>query len=189
MNDALDARTRAWALVAVAAGMGLFVGLEWLDEPDQSAFELLLELLKTAPMVITSVGMVVLFRITRRQRVDHQELVRGLSEAQRQGRDWRDESRWLIDGLGRAIRQQFGRWHLTAAEGDVALLLLKGLSSKEIALVRGSSERTVREQARSVYAKAGLNGRAALSAYFLEDLLSPPSSTAASPAEERSDIA
>lgn len=36
-----------------------------------------------------------------------------------------------------------------------------------------TSERTIRAQARSIYAKAGLSGRAALSAFFLEDLLAP----------------
>ena len=36
-----------------------------------------------------------------------------------------------------------------------------------------TSERIVREQARSIYSKAGLTGRAALSAFFLEDLLAP----------------
>ncbi|MGH8595878.1 MAG: LuxR C-terminal-related transcriptional regulator, partial [Gammaproteobacteria bacterium] len=61
----------------------------------------------------------------------------------------------------------------TEAEREVALLLLKGLSSKEIAAVRGVSERTVREQSRAIYSKAGLTGRAALSAFFLEDLLAP----------------
>ena len=35
------------------------------------------------------------------------------------------------------------------------------------------SERTGREQARSIYSKAGLTGRSALSAFFLEDLLAP----------------
>ena len=55
----------------------------------------------------------------------------------------------------------------------MALLLLKGLSIKEIAQVRGVSERTVHEQARAVYSKAGLTGRTALSAFFLEDLLAP----------------
>jgi DNA-binding NarL/FixJ family response regulator len=51
--------------------------------------------------------------------------------------------------------------------------LLKGLSLKEIAAVRATTERTVRAQARSLYAKAGLTGRASLSAFFLEDLLAP----------------
>jgi hypothetical protein len=55
----------------------------------------------------------------------------------------------------------------------VALLLLKGLSLKEIAAIRVTTERTVRAQARSLYSKAGLTGRAALSAFFLEDLLAP----------------
>lgn len=43
----------------------------------------------------------------------------------------------------------------------VALLLLKGLSHKEIATVCAVSERTVWEQARSISSKAGLTGRTA----------------------------
>ncbi|MBZ0120481.1 MAG: helix-turn-helix transcriptional regulator, partial [Sandaracinaceae bacterium] len=75
--------------------------------------------------------------------------------------------------LGEALARQFERWQLTAAEREVALLLLKGLSLKEIAEARGTSERTVRDQARAVYRKAGLAGRSELSAFFLEDLLVP----------------
>ena len=76
--------------------------------------------------------------------------------------------------LGSAIRRQFEAWQLTSAEQEVGLLLLKGLSHKEIAGVRRTSEATIRQQAAAVYQKAGLSGRAALSAFFLEDLLSPP---------------
>ena len=86
---------------------------------------------------------------------------------------WKNESKELIRGLGVAIEHQFDRWDLTAAEADVALFLLKGLSHKEISTIRGTSERTVREQARSVYRKSGLAGRTSLSAFFLEDLLLP----------------
>ena len=39
--------------------------------------------------------------------------------------------------------------------------------------MRQTSERTIREQARALYRKSGLSGRAELSAYFLEDLLLP----------------
>lgn len=77
------------------------------------------------------------------------------------------------EGLGAAIDSSFADWQLTPAESEVALLLLKGLSHKEVASARDSSERTVRQQARSVYRKAGLGGRACLSAFFLEDLLAP----------------
>lgn len=84
---------------------------------------------------------------------------------------WRNESRGLIDGLRVAVDRQFSRWNLSPAEAEIGLLLLKGLSHKELADVRHTSERTVREQARALYRKAGLNGRASLSAFFLEDLL------------------
>ena len=46
--------------------------------------------------------------------------------------------------------------------------MLKGLSHKEIASIRDASESTVRQQARAIYGKANLSGRAALSAFFLE---------------------
>ena len=100
------------------------------------------------------------------------EVIRDLELARAQGQRWRTESRSLLNGLGQAIETQFSRWNLTEAEREVALLLIKGLSHKEIAAA-AVSERTVREQARSIYSKAGLTGRTALSAFFLEDLLAP----------------
>lgn len=173
MNDLIDGRTRAWAIAAVVAGVALFLGIEWLEEPNTTPLEMLFELLKIAPVVITSVGVALLFRITQRQRDEHLHVIRELEVARLQGQRWRSESRALLNGLGQAIDAQFTRWNLTDAEREVALLLLKGLSTKEIAAVRAGSERTVREHARAIYHKAGLTGRAALSAFFLEDLLAP----------------
>jgi DNA-binding CsgD family transcriptional regulator len=87
---------------------------------------------------------------------------------------WRSEAQELLHGLGAAIDRQFQRWGLSTAECEVALLILKGLSYKEVAEVRGTSERTARHQAFAIYRKAGLAGRAEMSAFFLEDLLLPP---------------
>ena len=97
------------------------------------------------------------------------DLVEALVEA----KQWKKESHELIQGLGIAIERQFERWQLTNAEAEVGLLLLKGLSHKEIAGIRQTSERTVREQSRALYRKSGLSGRSSLSAFFLEDLLLP----------------
>jgi len=94
---------------------------------------------------------------------------------------WRNESRELLDGLGAALDRQFQRWRLSPAEREVALLLLEGLSHKEIAVVRSISEATARQQARAVYKKAGLSGRNDLAAFFLEDLLLPADDRASSP--------
>jgi DNA-binding CsgD family transcriptional regulator len=173
MRDLIDARTRAWAIAAVVCGIGLLLFLEWIEEPDLSAGDMVMEVIDLAPTVLTSVGVVLLFRVTQRQREEHLEILRDLEIARIQGQRWRNEARGLLDGLGSAIEQQFSRWNLTDAEREVALLLLKGLATKEIAGVRGVSERTVREQARAIYTKSGLTGRAALSAFFLEDLLAP----------------
>jgi DNA-binding CsgD family transcriptional regulator len=173
VTELIDPRTRTWALVAIGVGIALFVALEILEEPDISTLNLALELVGIVPVVLTSVGLAVLFRMAVRQREDHLTLIRDLEVARMQGQRWRSEARTLLNGLGDAIDTQFSRWNLTEAEREVALLLLKGLSLKDIAAIRASTERTVRAQARSLYSKAGLTGRAALSAFFLEDLLAP----------------
>jgi DNA-binding NarL/FixJ family response regulator len=73
------------------------------------------------------------------------------------------------------IDQQFSSWQLSLSEKDVALLLIKGFSMKEIAEIRKTQEKTVRHQATTVYRKSGLSGRQQLAAFFLEDILSLPS--------------
>ena len=66
---------------------------------------------------------------------------------------------------------QFNDWSLTPSEKEVALFMLKGLSTQEIAAARNTKEKTVRQQASAVYAKSQLEGRYALAAWFFEDIL------------------
>jgi len=96
-----------------------------------------------------------------------------LDTARAESMRWRGRYQATIQGLSQAIQDQFETWQLSKAEAEIGLLLLKGLSLKEIAAVRQTGERTVREQARAIYRKAGLAGRSELSAFFLEDLLLP----------------
>ncbi len=173
MTDLLDRRTRIWAAVAVVAGVVGLLALEYAEEPEMRAVDLLLALVDIVPIVLVSVGLVLLLRISATQRDQTLTVVRELEVARLQGQRWREDARTLLKGLGDAIDEQFTRWNLTEAEREVALLLLKGLSLKEIAQIRSTSERTIRAQAQSLYGKAGVTGRAALSAFFLEDLLAP----------------
>lgn len=87
--------------------------------------------------------------------------------------EWKVEAQKYIEGLSQSIDQQLSKWNLTAAEKEVALLLLKGLSLKEIAEIRHTTEKTARVQSIAIYAKSGLSGRSELAAFFLEDLLQP----------------
>lgn len=68
------------------------------------------------------------------------------------------------------LSEQFTRWQLTPSESEIALLLLKGLSFDEIANIRQTKQKTVRQQATSIYKKAHVNGRHEFSAWFIEDL-------------------
>lgn len=104
-------------------------------------------------------------------------LIRGTFFLRRKLQDaesWKAQSRKYIEGLSRAIDDQLTQWELTTAEKEVAFLLLKGLSLKEIAEVRNTTEKTARTQSIAIYAKSKLAGRSELSAFFLEDLLTYP---------------
>jgi DNA-binding CsgD family transcriptional regulator len=100
-------------------------------------------------------------------------LQRSLAERQAERDAWRERAAESLQGLGQAVSQQFHDWELAPAERQVALLLLKGQSHKEIAGATGRSERTVRQHAIAAYRKAGIGGRAELAAFFLGDLTLP----------------
>lgn len=114
----------------------------------------------------------VLLHLRGRSRLIH-HLSGDLAAAREEAMLWRREAAEMLQGLSVAIDDQFARWELTQAEREVALLLVKGLSTRDIAIVRDTRETTVRQQAQVVYRKAGLEGRAELAAFFLEDLLAP----------------
>jgi DNA-binding NarL/FixJ family response regulator len=108
-------------------------------------------------------------------------LIRHLEAARAEGEAWRREAQQHVAGLGAAIDRQFESWGLTAAEREIGSLMLKGLSHKEIAIVRGTSDPTVRHQATTIYQKAGVESRTAFCAFFLEDLLPANGGGVASP--------
>ena len=124
-------------------------------------------------MLLALSGAVALWRQLRTAERRARQLTVDLDSARREAQRFRDEARDALRGLGEAIDRQFGRWGLTPAEREVGLLLLKGLTHKEVAATRSTSETTIRQQALAIYRKSGLRNRSELSAFFLEDLLLP----------------
>lgn len=114
--------------------------------------------------LIALVALAVLLRDWRRSRSK-------VAQLDEETKIWKQRSKKWVDGLASEIDQQMDRWGFTPSEKDVAFLLIKGLSTKEIASIRGRSEQTVRTQAAAIYAKSGLSGRSQLTAWFLEDLV------------------
>ena len=69
------------------------------------------------------------------------------------------------------IYAKFDAWKLTTSEREIALLLIKGLSTQEISNVRNTRIGTIKSQSSAIYQKSGVTGRNELVAYFVEDLL------------------
>ena len=84
---------------------------------------------------------------------------------------WKAQTEALKQGVSVVINRQFDTWQLSESQRDIARMIIKGLSFKEIAALRFTQEKTTRTQAAIVYQKSGLHGRHAFSAYFLDALL------------------
>lgn len=69
------------------------------------------------------------------------------------------------------LEERFAEWALTPAERDVALFAIKGMSTAEIAVLRATSEGTVKAQTNAIYRKAGVTGRPQLLSLFIDDLM------------------
>lgn len=123
--------------------------------------------------IAASVGVFILLRGSFNLKRSLAAEQKSASQFQAEAEKWRAQSKKYLEGLSQAIDAQLTAWKLTNTEKEVAFLLLKGLSLKEIALIRNTAEKTARTQSISIYAKAGLAGRSELSAFFLEDLLVP----------------
>lgn len=166
------------ALLAVFALIGVLGAVDLLADLKEGTTRLHAAVELTVIAVSLFSGLAVARHLLiqlREAKAEARALVTRLESSHLESERWRREAQELIDGLGAAIDRQFGKWELTSAEKEVALFLLKGLSHKEIAAIREVSEATARQQARSVYRKAGVGGRRDLAAFFLEDLSLPHS--------------
>ncbi len=115
------------------------------------------EILEIAAAVglVSGLGMgIVLFRRTLRERNQAQERLRRASGA-----------------FLELLEERFAEWALTPAERDVALFAIKGMSTAEIAVLRTTSEGTVKAQTNAIYRKAGVTGRPQLLSLFIDDLM------------------
>ena len=122
-------------------------------------------------VLISALAVIYLIIEMRRRTRELATLANTLSSADQQLANITKEMKSARRKYSEVIHQQFDEWRLTGGEQQVGLLLLKGLSFKEIAVVRSTQEKTVRQQASTVYGKSGLDGRHAFSAWFLEDFM------------------
>jgi DNA-binding CsgD family transcriptional regulator len=133
-------------------------------------YHVILELLM---MLAAAFGAFYFWKWLRVVRKVESDLARDLKEARAEASRWQEEEQHLLNNLRKAINRQFTQWNFSSTDKEIAFYLLKGLSLKEIAKLRGSTFNSIRQQAHVLYSKAGLGSRAELSAFFLGELLQP----------------
>lgn len=139
---------------------------------DFSRNEPVWHLIEESIVIALALGLVTYLIVNlRKRKQDFQNLVQELQSTEHS----LEKSNELIQKARKeyslVIHKQFDAWQLSHSQQEIALLLLKGLSFNEIAAIRETKEKTVRQQASEIYKKADVVGRHAFSAWFFEDFL------------------
>jgi len=168
-------KTIRWILAGFGAGcFALLLVLEAVTEQDDITIaDFAVDALGILLTIGAAVGVALLAQRIHVQHEEKMTLIRDLELARADGEAWRLKVQANLADIRQEMDSQFEAWGMSAAEQDIALFMLKGLSHKEIATLRNTAEATVRQQAQSIYQKSGLPGRSAFAAFFLEDLLAP----------------
>jgi len=94
-----------------------------------------------------------------------------LTRSHKRSRVSEEKLRLVSSAFVDVIEEKFSEWKLTLAEKDVALFLIKGLSTQEISGLRNTSEGTVKAQTNAIYRKSGVTGRPQFLSLFIDDLM------------------
>lgn len=150
--------------VVIASGLDLYT--------DTFHGASLTHIAKEAAVVVLATSLIIWILVEQRQQIRKiEQLKQELASVGDRHAGMSDYVQAMRRQLSDVVSKQFNDWQLTTSEREVGWLLLKGLSLKEIAVLRNTLEKTVRQQASSIYKKAHLTGRHAFSAWFIEDLL------------------
>ncbi|MAZ49999.1 MAG: hypothetical protein CME65_15660 [Halobacteriovoraceae bacterium] len=156
------------ALLAIA-GFSLFDLIEDLDE-GVTIWHVAIE---GSVFIISAIAVFILLMGTFKLKQQLANATQFSQSLREENQKYKQLSKKYVTGLAETIDEQLSNWQLTKAEKEVAFMLIKGLSLKEIAEFRGTTEKTARTQSTAIYAKAGVTSRSQLSAFFLEDLFLP----------------
>jgi DNA-binding CsgD family transcriptional regulator len=162
-----------WKNATGAAAFGVIGVLAAIDaigdvQEGVPVWNVTLDLTLTAGALLA--GIYFLWRFLRVSR-QTSELLHALGQARADAEQWRLQCAAVFPEIGAAILRQFDRWSLTPEEQEIALAVLRGLTTEEIAERQGAAPIVIRRQTNEIYRKAGVDGPTGLSAYFLSDLL------------------
>ncbi|MFB9150487.1 helix-turn-helix transcriptional regulator [Roseovarius ramblicola] len=91
---------------------------------------------------------------------------------QRETERTRETIHMMRGNFDEVLRGKFEEWGLTAAERDVTLLIIKGLSVADLAAARNTAPGTIKAQSTSVFRKIGVRSKAELMSTIIDEFLS-----------------
>lgn len=144
---------------------------EFIIEWDLKTLELLEDFSELVLLAGSSFALIYFYRSSRSDKLIMEQLRENLQHTKKDLNKINFHLKKTGLAYHQAIKAQFNDWKFTSSEQEIALFIIKGLSFKEIANVRSTHEKTVRQQATVIYSKAHLKGRYEFAAYFFEDLL------------------
>lgn len=83
----------------------------------------------------------------------------------------RDTIHMLRGNFDAVLRDKFKEWSLTAAERDVTLLIIRGLSVADIAAARNTAHGTIKAQSTSIFRKIGVGSKTELMSVIIDEFL------------------
>ncbi len=157
-------------LTVIFIGLLLILGLDIFDDLSEGA-SVAHVIKEVLVMLLGIVGVLVLWNKYFKAQRKVQKFKINIDQLKEDLGHYKSETLHLSEGIGEKINDQLKKWNFTKSEKDIALLLLKGLSVREIAEIRSTSEKTIKQHCSNLYQKANIKGRSELSAFFLEDIL------------------
>lgn len=83
----------------------------------------------------------------------------------------RETIQMLRGNFDEVLSDKFEEWRLTAAERDVTLLIIRGLSVAEIAAARNTALGTIKAQSTSIFRKIGVSSKGELMSAIIDEFL------------------
>ena len=163
-------------LLFVITGLLLFdIGADIFVELYEEVFHNISTLLDVTVEVVTLSCVLraayIASRMLKREHDSNTKLKQNLIESKQDALHLQAKVNDYILDFQQQLLIQLDEWNLSKSEKEIAILLLKGKSSKDIATIRRTSERTIRNQCQAIYAKSGLAGRNEIAPFFFTELL------------------
>jgi len=159
------------SLIVVSALVGIDICGDFAANKELSSiiFDVMIELVILVFTIGLSLLLAYQYSNERRKNMDFCDQIESLHQ---DIAFWKGRTQSLVGEFQQNLEAQFEQWNLSQSEREICKFMLKGMSFKEMAFQRNSSENTIRNQAQAIYEKSGIKGRKELAAYFLEEMLS-----------------